>query len=334
MPIQMIEFRGVVAAVNEHQINHRMPEGEMRRRIVAELKRLGLEPKLKKYQGVLVVPEEKSVLVFPNCEGCGTTLKWYGRFCSRKCRHKHTYIATGYREKPCLKCGQMFKPPAPARDYCDACRAPVVFSKDCPQCKVTFSTRRSKQRFCSWQCTHKFNLKPPRQLKNPPPPKKTIEPGTCLYCSGEMPIPRVRHLKFCSHKCGTLSMRNTPAARIRKAMARRIRDALKTNFYTKAQSTMRYVGCTPRKLIAHLQGQFVEGMTWQNYGTEWEIDHHMPTSAFNCGDLKQANVAFHFTNLRPLWKHLNHAKSNLLHNTIPPELARRATDSGALILHG
>lgn len=96
---------------------------------------------------------------------------------------------------------------------------------------------------------------------------------------------------------------------------------------------MAYVGCGVRHLIKHMEAQFLPGMTWANHGTAWEIDHHMPIAAFNLADRQQAETCFHFTNLRPLWKHLNHAKADTLQNDIPRALAQRAIASGVLILH-
>lgn len=77
----------------------------------------------------------------------------------------------------------------------------------------------------------------------------------------------------------------------------------------KTKNTMRYVGCSKAQLVAHIEKQFEKGMTWENYG-QWEIDHIHPLSKWDLTDPMQMGLANHFTNLRPLWKGQNAAKSN------------------------
>ncbi|MFA5346526.1 MAG: hypothetical protein WC294_00145 [Methanoregula sp.] len=72
------------------------------------------------------------------------------------------------------------------------------------------------------------------------------------------------------------------------------------------------LGYTVSELKQHLEKQFVDGMSWSNYGQKgWSIDHKTPVSAFNfetpsdfdflqCWDLR---------NLRPLW-HIDNIKKN------------------------
>ncbi len=82
------------------------------------------------------------------------------------------------------------------------------------------------------------------------------------------------------------------------------------------------VGYTLEDLKKHLAKQFVNEMSWENYG-QWHIDHIIPVSVFNfkkpndidfrkCWDLK---------NLRPLWKEENLKKRNLLEIPFQPSLA-------------
>jgi hypothetical protein len=55
-------------------------------------------------------------------------------------------------------------------------------------------------------------------------------------------------------------------------------------------------------------------MTWANHGEVWEIDHIMPLAAFNLTDPNHLKQASHYTNLRPLWKHLNRIKADAIHD--------------------
>jgi hypothetical protein len=64
--------------------------------------------------------------------------------------------------------------------------------------------------------------------------------------------------------------------------------------------TMDIVGCSPTKLREHIEKQFTDGMTWDNYGTYgWHLDHIIPLStAKTREDVFKLN---HYTNLQPLW---------------------------------
>lgn len=60
------------------------------------------------------------------------------------------------------------------------------------------------------------------------------------------------------------------------------------------------IGCSWDEFRAHLQRQFKPGMSWQNYGSNWHIDHIIPCSKFDHSDHRQVKQCWHFTNLRPL----------------------------------
>jgi hypothetical protein len=63
------------------------------------------------------------------------------------------------------------------------------------------------------------------------------------------------------------------------------------------------IGCSKRDLRAHIEAQFLPGMSWENYGRKgWEIDHVKPCALFDLTDPAQQAICFHYTNLRPLWR--------------------------------
>lgn len=68
------------------------------------------------------------------------------------------------------------------------------------------------------------------------------------------------------------------------------------------------LGFTLADLMAHLERQFVRGMTWANMG-EWEVDHIRPRRLFDMADPVQFKDCWSLTNLRPLWREQNQAKS-------------------------
>jgi len=76
---------------------------------------------------------------------------------------------------------------------------------------------------------------------------------------------------------------------------------------------MDVIGCSAEELRAHLESQFLPGMSWANYGRgkqSWCIDHIRPCASFNLSEEAQAKAAFHYTNLRPLWRSDNASKSS------------------------
>lgn len=73
-------------------------------------------------------------------------------------------------------------------------------------------------------------------------------------------------------------------------------------------SAVRDLGCSIEAFRAHIEAQFTDGMSWNNYGGRdgWQLDHIRPLMRFDLTDPEQAKAACHFTNLQPLW-----AKDNL-----------------------
>lgn len=80
----------------------------------------------------------------------------------------------------------------------------------------------------------------------------------------------------------------------------------------KSAPTEVLLGCTIDQFLGHLEINFQEGMTWDNYGRGgWHIDHIRPLASFS--DLinpGQQREAFNWKNLQPLWEKENIRKRN------------------------
>jgi hypothetical protein len=74
--------------------------------------------------------------------------------------------------------------------------------------------------------------------------------------------------------------------------------AIRAKGYKKESSTEHLLGCSWDSLRDHLEAQFTEGMTWDNYG-KWHVDHVIPVSSAKT--LEQLLQLCHFSNLQPLW---------------------------------
>ena len=86
----------------------------------------------------------------------------------------------------------------------------------------------------------------------------------------------------------------------------------KTNI-RKTSSTFEMIGCTPQFLKEHLEMNFKEGMSWENYGLYgWHIDHIIPLSSAE--DEDGVYKLCHYTNLQPLWAKENLSKGSKIIN--------------------
>ncbi len=65
------------------------------------------------------------------------------------------------------------------------------------------------------------------------------------------------------------------------------------------------------ELIQHLENQFTDDLTWDNYG-EWHLDHIIPISSFNIQEMGDEEFikCWSLKNLQPLWGEENIRKSN------------------------
>jgi hypothetical protein len=98
-----------------------------------------------------------------------------------------------------------------------------------------------------------------------------------------------------------------PHNKIAGACRVRVYAAIKRHSTRKSSGTINLIGCSVEVLMCHLESQFVEGMSWENYG-KWHIDHIKPCASFDLTDPAQQRACFHFTNLQPLWAADNQSK--------------------------
>lgn len=94
--------------------------------------------------------------------------------------------------------------------------------------------------------------------------------------------------------------------KVKTNTGRRIREILEQ---TKSKRCIEYVGCELNFFMMHLEEQFTEGMTWDNYG-EWHLDHVIPCVAFDMLDDVQVAACFSWRNYQPLWERDNIVKKD------------------------
>ncbi len=113
-------------------------------------------------------------------------------------------------------------------------------------------------------------------------------------------------------------LKNDPAYAFTRLLRSRIGKAVKAQYTNKAVKTMDLIGCTVKKLLAHLESQFLPGMTWENYGRKgWHIDHIIPCATFDLSRQDHQRKCFHYTNLRPAWYHHNVGRGSRIEGELP-----------------
>lgn len=101
--------------------------------------------------------------------------------------------------------------------------------------------------------------------------------------------------------------KNKPLIALKNRIRSLIRRTMAKRNYTKNSSTYSILGCTYEEFMLHIEGLFIEGMSWDNRA-HWHIDHIIPcVSANNEDELLKLN---HYTNLRPLWAKENMKKGS------------------------
>jgi hypothetical protein len=78
----------------------------------------------------------------------------------------------------------------------------------------------------------------------------------------------------------------------------------------KHASHIKDLGCSLEELKVYLESKFQDGMSWENYGTVWEIDHIKPLSRYDLTDCRIQAELVHYTNLQPLLIEENRKKGN------------------------
>lgn len=99
-----------------------------------------------------------------------------------------------------------------------------------------------------------------------------------------------------------------PVFTLKLILRNRLKNALLNEF--QKGKTLELLGCSIEEFKLHLEKQFDENMSWDNYGDYWELDHIKPCDAFDLSNLEEQKKCFTFTNIQPLEKITNRKKSN------------------------
>jgi hypothetical protein len=93
-------------------------------------------------------------------------------------------------------------------------------------------------------------------------------------------------------------MKEDPLFRLIQRLRVRLYKAIRYNY--KAGSAIKDLGCSITFLKQYLEDKFYDKMSWDNYGTYWEIDHIKALWKFSLADRRQFLKAVNYKNLQPL----------------------------------
>lgn len=125
--------------------------------------------------------------------------------------------------------------------------------------------------------------------------------------------------KLYYYKVTKVRLRNEPNLRIKFTLRKRVWEAIKRGHTTKGSQTLELLGCSIEQIRQHLENQFINGMSWNNYG-KWHIDHIKPIMMFDLTKLEEQKLAFNYRNLQPLWAIENLKKGHRFSQENPQRL--------------
>ena len=91
----------------------------------------------------------------------------------------------------------------------------------------------------------------------------------------------------------------------------RVNDLIEKGLLPIGGGHSRSIGCNAHQFKAHIESQFVDGMSWDNFD-QIEIDHIRPISSFSdlLNNIEQSKVCLNYRNIQPLWMKENRDKSD------------------------
>lgn len=178
----------------------------------------------------------------------------------------------------------------------------------CAVCKSEFETRGIAHKYCDTcgPIVAKQNAErsEAKRIRHKRPVGSTLN---CRRCDCEFVKVGV-HQAYCSPECKEANWKANPRNVINSRVNALIRNALGGKGGVSWQTM---VGYTLDELIAHLERQFLPGMSWENRG-RWHVDHVVPRSSFQFETAAdpEFTACWAISNLRPMWAKDNLSKSS------------------------
>lgn len=262
------------------------------------------------------------------CKDCGTSVSTgaHNRILCKGCYRKHRNAKQNAKKaaaRPlinCAICGTAFTKKYTDRKYCVDCKAEAKRRQDHAYHLQHADKKRQKAR--DWAIANpgrrreqhsKFKAKHPELVR-------ARERAKYLAKSNEYKE-RARRWYAANRekvlaRMSTADGRAASARRMRERLARDQTFRIYSNFSRAVHGSLKngkarhkwegLVGYTCEQLKAHLERQFVKGMSWETWGQgpgKWHIDHIIPRKLFEfqSSDDPEFKACWALSNLRPLW---------------------------------
>jgi hypothetical protein len=150
----------------------------------------------------------------------------------------------------------------------------------CTKCGAEGEWRKPRKYNAEW-CVKCRNVEKTRQYKLKPQNK-----------------PR---LKLYNRRYEVTRRINDPSFRLIRNLRSRLWCAVKHVEPRPALPTWKYLGCDLKTFMKHLENSWKPGMNWDNYGTEWEVDHVRPCFSFDMEKDEDRHACFRYQNTQALW---------------------------------
>ncbi len=121
------------------------------------------------------------------------------------------------------------------------------------------------------------------------------------------------HIRKYSREYERMRCATDPKYKLSRNTRTALWTCLKEANVAKYRGTFDLLGYTIEELMNHLEKQFTDGMTWENYG-EWHVDHIIPMASFmfESTDDIGFKLCWCLNNLQPLWAIDNLSKGTKL----------------------
>ncbi len=100
----------------------------------------------------------------------------------------------------------------------------------------------------------------------------------------------------------------TVKGRLEHNLRSRLYQAVRKSY--KSGSAVSDLGCSIDEFKLYIENQFDGGMTWDNYGKVWELDHVQPLVTFDLSNRMEFLEACHWLNIRPMTVGENRSRAN------------------------
>lgn len=224
--------------------------------------------------------------------------------------------------------------------FCKATRSWDKLSNKCKPCSILYN-KANQERIREYNATHKAQYQQWCEANREELNRKARIRNRQWYRDNREDILRTK-TEWRNKNKDKINARirqqriDDPSLRIKDCLYRRVGEWLKGS--TKSANTQELLGCSFQQFKEWLESKFVEGMSWENQGSEWHVDHEVPCAAFDLSDPVQHRICFHYSNMQPLWKEDNLAKGckvsdiavETLKNRLTPEVLERVQKLHAL----